>query len=61
MDLIQYLKFTKPKKNKKDLKNCGEENENDDESTIEEAIDKIFKIKEIYEDDANNIKYELDF
>ena len=59
MDLIQYLKFTKAKKNKKDLKNCDEEN--DDESTIEEAIDKIFKIKEIYEDDANNIKYELDF
>ena len=61
MDLIQYLKFTKAKKNKKDLKNCGEENENDDESTIEEAIDKIFKIKEIYEDDSNNIKYELEF
>ena len=38
-----------------------EENENDDKSIIEEAINKIFKIEEIYENDSNNIKYELDF
>ena len=38
-----------------------EENENYDKSIIEEAINKIFKIKEIYEGDSNNIKYELDF
>ncbi len=35
-----------------------EENENDEESTIDEAIKKI---KEIYDDCSNDIKYELDF
>ena len=52
MKIGEYLKYLKDKENLK--------NEND-ESTIEELIDKILKIKEIIKDDKNDIKFEIEF
>ena len=51
MGLIQNLKFSKFEKNKKDLNNCSKKNENDVESTIDEVLDKILKINELYKED----------
>ena len=56
MDMVEYLRHSKNEfYNKK-----KEEIEEDDESTIDDAINKILKIKKIEEDDAS-IKYEIKF
>ena len=54
MNIIEYLKFTK--KNKKNNKIKNEE-----ESTIDESIETILKIKDLIENENNGINYEIDF
>ena len=51
--IIEYLKYTK--KSKKNEKG------NDEESTMDESIENIIKLKNIIEEDNNVIDYEVDF
>ena len=56
MDMVKYLKHSKNEFYNKKKREIDE----DDESTIDDAINKILKIKKIEEDDRS-IKYEIEF
>jgi len=53
MNIIEYLKYTK--KSKKN------EKKNDEESTMDESIENIIKLKNLIEEENNGIDYEVDF
>ena len=55
MTIVEYLRYTKEAFMKK--KNTKE----DDESTIEESINKILKIEELGKKLESSIKYEVEF
>ena len=55
MDIIEYIKYTK-----KDKKSQGTENF-EEESTIDDSINKILKIKEFNSDETIAINYEIEF
>ena len=55
MTIVEYLRYTKEAFMKKKKAN------EDDESTIEESINKILKIEELAKKLESNIKYEIEF
>ena len=56
MDIVDYLNHTK----KEFQKNKKKKEINDDESTIDDSINKILRIKK-YEEEFNGINYEIEF
>ena len=57
MDIIGYLNHLREKDNKKNKKSPNDYENNDDQSTIDEAISTIQKIQNL----EDNIKYDLEF
>ena len=57
MDIIGYLNHLREKDNKKSKKSPNDYENNDDQSTIDEAISTIQKIQNL----EDNIKYDLEF
>ena len=54
MNIIEYLKFTKKTKKNNKIKN-------EEESTIDESIKTILKLKDLIENENNGTNYEIDF
>ena len=66
MNMIEYLKYLNEKRrekesNQNEIIDDMESDLNSEESTIEDLIAKILKIKEISEDKNNDISYRLNF
>ena len=62
MNMIDYLKYlNENEKDNKSIENDGENDIDSEESTIDELIEKILKIKEISEDKNNDISYKINF
>ena len=66
MNMIEYLKYLNEKRrekesNQNEIIDDIESDLNSEESTIEDLIAKILKIKEISEDKNNDISYKLNF
>ena len=66
MNMIEYLKYLNEKRrekesNQNEIIDDMESDLNSEESTIEDLIAKILKIKEISEDKNNDISYKLNF
>ena len=64
--MIEYLKYLNEKRrekesNQNEIIDDIESDLNSEESTIEDLIAKILKIKEISEDKNNDISYKLNF
>ena len=58
--MIDYLKYLNEKeKDNKSIENDGEYDIDSEESTIDDLIEKILKIKEISEDKNNDISYKI--
>ena len=62
MNMIDYLKYLNEKeKDNESVENDGEYDIDSEESTIDDLIEKILKIKEISEDKNNDIYYKINF
>ena len=66
MNMIEYLKYLNEKRrekesNQNEIIGDMESDLNSEESTIDDLIAKILKIKEISEDKNNDISYKLNF
>ena len=66
MNMIEYLKYLNEKRrekesNQNEIIGDMESDLNSEESTIDDLIAKILKIKEISEDKNNDISYRLNF
>ena len=60
--MIDYLRYINEKeKDNESIKNNGENDIDSEESTIDNLIEKILKIKEISEDKNNDISYKMNF
>ena len=60
--MIDYLRYINEKeKDNESIKNNGENDIDSEESTIDDLIEKILKIKEISEDTNNDISYKMNF
>ena len=61
-NMIDYLRYINEKeKDNESIKNNGENDIDSEESTIDDLIEKILKIKEISEDKNNDISYKMNF
>ena len=62
MNMIDYLRYINGKeRDNGSIKSEGENDIDSEESTIDDLIEKILKIKEISEDKNNDISYKMNF
>ena len=62
MNMIDYLKYLNEKEqDNESIKNDGENDIDSEESTINDLIEKILKIKEISEYKTNDNSYKINF